>query len=508
MQLRIRHIARGVLSNWLAMAATLGVGFFLQPFIVHRLGDVAYGVWVLAISSVSYLIMLDLGMATSVLRFISKGYTTQDHQGASEALSAVLWVRLQISALILLISGGLAAVFPIMFKVPPALSTDAREALLIIGVTTAISMSFGIFSATLSALNRYDLKSYVTIFQLMVRVIGVVTVLRAGYGILAIAFCELLAAIVGNAMLLYLARRVYPELRIQLTKPRWEVLRKIWSYSVYAFLITIAVQLVYQSDNMVVGAFVSASAVTFYSIGNTLCRYTQQVIGSMTATFCPAASTYEAAGDLAGLRALYYNGTRATLAISLPIVLTLIIRGHSFIGLWMGPEYAGPSGTVLAILATALLISLQNLTAGSIALGIEKHKVMAWWAIGEGVANLTLSVALAHPYGINGVALGTLLPSLVVHLFMWPNYVSRLVDVSFFQVYWNVWGPVFLCAVPFAAASYAVNTLLPASNMIMFILQTVALLPIFVLAVGFVFRDNVRRYIVPRVRSFFYAHAK
>ena len=62
----------------------------------------------------------------------------------------------------------------------------------------------------------------------------------------------------------------------------------------------------------------------------------------MTATFCPAASTYEAANDLAGLRALYVNGTRATLAISLPIVITLIIRGHCFIGLWMGPRYAGP----------------------------------------------------------------------------------------------------------------------------------------------------------------------
>jgi len=490
------------------MAATLGVGFFLQPFIVHRLGDVAYGVWVLTISSVSYLMMLDLGMATSVLRFISKGHASQDHQGASEALSAVLWVRLQISALILLISCGLAAVFPIMFKVPPELATDAREALIIVGITTAISMSFGIFSATLSALNRYDLKSYVTIFQLLIRVIGVVTVLRTGHGILAIAFCELLAAIVGNAILLYLARRIYPELTIRLTKPRWEVLRRIWSYSVYAFLITIAVQLVYQSDNMVVGVFVSASAVTFYSIGNTLCRYTQQVIGSMTATFCPAASTYEASGDLSGLRALYFNGTRATLAISLPIVLTLIIRGHSFIGLWMGPEYAKSSGTVLAILATALLISLQNLTAGSIALGTEKHKVIAWWAIGEGVANLALSIALARKFGLTGVALGTLIPSLVVHLFMWPNYVSRLVSVSFFQVYWNVWGPVFLCAVPFALASYAVNTRSHAHNMTMFILQTIALLPIFFVTVGLMFRDNVKRHIVPRVRSFFYAHAK
>ena len=490
MLLRVRHIARSVLSNWFATAATLAVGFELQPFIIHRLGNVAYGVWVLAISSISYLVMLDLGMANSVVRFISKGHTTQDHQGASEALSAVLWVRLQIGALMLLLSGGFAAVFPRVFKVPPALALDAREAIFVIGVTTAISMSFGVFSSTLSALNRYDLKSYVTLIQLSIRVIGVVAVLRAGYGIVAIAFCELLAAVVGNALLFYLARRTYPELRIQLKKPRWEVLRNIWSYSVYAFLLTIAVQLVYQSDNMVVGAFVSASAVTFYSIGNTLCRYTQQVIGAMTATFCPAASTYEAAGDLSGLRALYYNGTRATMAISLPIVVTLIIRGGSFIGVWLGPQYSKTSGTVLAILATALLFSLQNTTAGAIALGVEKHKTIAWWAIAEGITNLMLSIFLARKFGLYGVAIGTLVPSLAVHLIMWPHYVRRLVDVSFIQVFRNVWGPVFLCTVPFAAASYAVDILFPARNMMMFILQTMALLPIFGVAIGLMFREN------------------
>jgi O-antigen/teichoic acid export membrane protein len=508
LQLRLWHMARSVLSNWLATLATLAVGFFLQPFIVHRLGDVAYGVWVLAISSISYLVMLDLGMATSVLRFISKGHATQDHEGASDALSAVLWVRLQISAVILALSGGFAVVFPHLFKVPPSLAVDARRALLVIGVSTAISMSFGIFSATLSALNRYDLRSSVTLVQLAIRVIGVVAVLRSGHGILAIAFCELLAAVVGNGLLFYLARRVYPELTIRLNKPKWEVLRKIWSYSVYAFLITIAVQLVYQSDNFVVGAFVSTSAVTLYSIGNTLCRYTQQVIGSMTATFCPAASTYEAAGDVSGLRALYYNGTRATLAISLPIVMTLILRGRSFIGLWMGPQYSKVSGTVLAILATALLFSLQNLPAGSMALGMEKHKAMAWWAIGEGIANLALSVLLGRKFGIYGVAIGTLLPSLVAQVIVWPSYVCQLVDVSFVQVFRNVWGPVLICAIPYSFASYAVDMLLPARTMIVFMLQTIALLPIFAAAVGVMFRDNVRRQILPRIKSFLGAHAK
>ena len=502
MQLRLWHIARSILSNWFAMAAAMAVGFFLAPFIVHRLGNVAYGVWVLTVSTIAYLSILDLGLAGSVIRFVSKGHATQDHQGASESLSAVLWVRLQIGALILVLSGGLAAVFPLLFKVPPELALDAREAILVIGVTTTISMSFGVFNSVLSALNRFDLRSYVSLIQLAVRVIGVVAVLRAGHGIVAIAFCELTAAVVGNGLLVYLVRRIYPELSIRLTKPRWGVLRKIWSYSFYVFLTSVAVQLVYQTDNMVVGAFVSASAVTFYSIGNSLCRYTQQIIGAMTMTFLPAASTYEAAGDSSRLRALYYNGTRATMALSLPIVITLILRGGSFIGVWMGPQYSKTSGTVLAILATSLLFSLPNVTAASIAYGVEKHQTQAKWAVAEGIVNLTLSIVLARWIGIYGVAIGTLVPSLVVQLAFWPRYVVKLVDVSCLEVYRNVWGPVFLCAVPFAAASYGVDVLFPVRSMVIFGLQTLALLPIFGIAIGLMFRENVKRQILPRVRSF------
>ena len=508
MQLRVWHIARSVLSNWFATLASLAVGFLLAPFIVHRLGNVAYGVWVLAVSSINYLSLLDLGMASSVVRFVSKGHATEDHQLASDALSAVLWVRLQIGALILVLSGVLAAVFPLVFKVPAALSGDARKAILVIGFTTMISMSFGVFSSTLSALNRYDLRSYISLIGLTIRVVGVVAVLRAGHGIVAIAFCELLATVVGNALLLYVARRIYPELRLRLTKPRREILRKIWSYSAYAFVQTIAVQLVYQSDNLVVGAFITAAAVTYYSIGNSLCRYTQQLVGAMTMTFTPAASTYEAEGHTASLRALYYNGTRATLALSLPIVITLIIRGGSFVGVWMGPQYAKASGIVLAILATALLFALPNLPAGAIAYGVEKHKTLAKWAMGEAIANLTLSVVLARKFGIYGVAIGTLIPNLVIQLVMWPHYVSRLVDISYVQVFRDLWGPVFLSAVPFAVASYAVDVLFPARNMIMFFLQTMALLPIFGIVIGLIFRDNIKRQILPRVRTFFYADAK
>jgi O-antigen/teichoic acid export membrane protein len=508
LELRVRHIARNVFFNWFGTIASMAVALFLAPFILHRLGDVAVGVWMMAISAVAYFGLLDLGMQSSVLRFVSKGHTQQDHQASSDAISAALWVRIQISALVLLLSVGLSAIFPYIFKVPAGLASDAREAVLLIGVTTAISMSIGVVGGVLSALNRYDLQNYAALVQTAVRVIGVVFVLRTGHGIVAIAVCELISTLVYNMLLVWIARHLYPELRIRLNKPKRETLKRIWTYSSYAFLTTVAVRLVYQTDNLVVGAFVSAAAVTPYGYANALCRYADQVVGAMGATFVPAASTYEAAGDTARLLTLYKNGTRATLVVSLPILITLILRGPSFIGLWIGTQYSHSSGTVLVILCTALLFSFANRTAGSIAFGIEMHKKIAIWAIGEGVTNLALSIILVHWYGIYGVAIGTLVPSLVVHLVLWPSYVSELVGLSYAEVVGKVWAPVFLSSIPFAIATYAVNIRFPAHNLIVFFLQVVAVLPIFFITIALVFRNYVQSQILPKIQSYFLAEAK
>ena len=502
MQLRARHIARNVFSNWLATVANMAVGFFLAPFIVHRLGNEAYGIWVLAISSVNYLSLLDLGMRSSVLRFISKSRTIGDHEGASTALSAALWVRLQISVIVLVLAAMLAYVFPLLFKVPANFAHDARLAVMIIGVNMALTMSMGVFGGVLSGLNRYDLQTVISLVQMTVRVTGVVSVLRHGLGIVAIAECEFLAALVGNVLLVTLARRLYRELRLSLKRPEREVLRALWSYSFYAFLTTVSVQLVYQTDNLVVGTFISASAVTFYSIGNSLCRYTDQVTGAMTMSFVPAASTFEAAGDTARLQGLYTIGTRAMMALSLPMLTTLLVRGRSFIGLWMGSQYEQRSGTVLIILATALIFSQANSTAFAIAFGTDKHRITAKWALGEGITNLVLSVVLVRPFGIYGVATGTLLPSLFVQLILWPRYVGETIRMKSWEVMVKIWGPMLLCVLPFALVSYVMNFEYPPHSIFIFFAQTAAMLPIFLAAVSIVFREQVRLRVLPAIRSF------
>ena len=101
-----------------------------------------------------------------------------------------------------------------------------------------------------------------------------------------------------------------------------------------------------------------------------------------------------------------------------------------------------------------------------------------------------------------------MIPSLVVQLVLWPGYISKLVGLSYSEVVWKVWTPMFLSTVPFAIATYAVNHFFPARNLIIFILQTIAVLPIFIVAIGWVFRSFVRSQIIPTMQGFFSTEAK
>ena len=65
-------IIRSIFSNWVGLAVTGVISIFLTPFMIHRLGNFEYGMWVLVGSLLDYYGLLDLGMRTAVFRFVSQ----------------------------------------------------------------------------------------------------------------------------------------------------------------------------------------------------------------------------------------------------------------------------------------------------------------------------------------------------------------------------------------------------------------------------------------------------
>jgi O-antigen/teichoic acid export membrane protein len=230
--------------------------------------------------------------------------------------------------------------------------------------------------------------------------------------------------------------------------------------------------------------------VTLYSIAGSLAMYSGQVSSAMGSTFIPMASGMDAAGQTKNLQRLLLRGSQAALGLMLPIGITLLLRGKTFIGLWMGPQYSQTSGTILQILLISQFFTIANSTAGQIAYGIDKHKSVAKSAAIEAAFNLSLSLILVKTIGIYGVAWGTAISMSVVHLIFWPRYVRKELGVPIRTYVWEAWIKITLCSIPFAVASVLVDRYLHVNSLVSFFGQVLLTLPVYFLGVLAIFHKQ------------------
>jgi O-antigen/teichoic acid export membrane protein len=199
------------------------------------------------------------------------------------------------------------------------------------------------------------------------------------------------------------------------------------------------------------------------------------------------AGALEGQGQADRVGEVLITGARYATLVSLPIVVTFILRGHSFIGLWMGEEYAEPAGDVLVLLATAFWASAGLQVCLSAMIGLNRHRGIIPAFGAEAVINIALSVVLLQSYGIYGVALGTLIPRLAIALFFGPWYARRVVGIPMARYWIDTLLRPSLSILPFALGSWAIEVQWPAPNLIVYFGQVLLASPLALLGAWFVF---------------------
>ena len=489
---------RNVISNWGTYLFTLVVNFFLAPYVVHHLGDSVYGVWTLIVSLTGYLGLLDFGVRGAVTRYVAKFHTESKSDSVGRVASSALVIFSVAGFLALAISLLLAFFALDAFHIPPAYRTTAQIVLILGGASVAVSLVSGVFGGIIVGLQRFDLLNGIEILITGLRALAIVIALWGGKGLVALACIQLVFTAARGLANAGLTFRLYPGLRIRLAATDRDHLRMIFSFSVYAFLIHISVNVIYYTDSVVIGAFLPVSMITFFAIGGNLIEYMRGLLSGISQTMSPLASTLEARQDLGGLRDALLTSSRFATMVALPIALTFMLRGGTFIGLWMGPQYATLSGQILAILALMMLFSAAVTPAGSIMLGISKHKPIVPVRIAEALCNLVLSVIWVRTMGVLGVAWGTTIPSLAFSIFYWPWYIHRTLAIRPLSYVVSSWIRPGVAILPFALCTYAFERLWPASNLAVFFLQVAATLPLALGGFWLLCFTQVQRQIYPR----------
>ena len=485
-------LALNVVMNWAATGVGLLIPFFLTPFVVRSLGTEAYGVWILSASTVSYLNLLDLGMRSAVIRFVSKAKAEGASSEVTNVVGAALWFRLLIALFVAGISVVLAIEFPHLFQIPQTLYRGSQITVLLCALGVAVTLVTGVYGAVLAAVSRFDRLSTISMVQTIGRAAGVLFLLKSGHGLISLACWELIVITISGVSITVSALKLVPASRGRIRRPQMDLLRKIWSYSFVTFIWIIAVQVIISSDNLMVGHFVSVRLAAFYAIGGSLVTYSGQIVSALTTTFTPLASSLDAEGRTKELRSLLIRGTQATLLLSLPISLALLFRGRTFIGLWMGPTYAQVSGSILQILLIAQFMSVAVATAGSVMMAIGKHVGPAKFAVVEAVLNVTITLVLCKRFGAYGVAWGTSIAVSLVTLAFWPRYIQKTLDIPIPTYLSLGWGKAALSAVPYGFVCYLADRIWHPRSLIVFFLQILVTLPIYAISLCVVFPADVR----------------
>ena len=481
---RPKNISRNLVIYWLAFLITAIVSFFMSPFVVGQLGTTAYGAWALLGALLGYLALLDFGVRGTVTRYVAHRHATGDHKGSSEIASAGIVMFGLLGTIALLVSGVFAFLSPLLFNLPASLIADTQIILVVGGLTTAVTFVGAVFGGVVAGLERFDISSGIDIFVTVVRTIAVVVVLSAGYGLVSLALVHLGASIVSGVASWLAVRRLYPELRLSFRAPLMPHMRTILSFSVFLSALHFFTVLVYHSDALIIAVFLPVSSVTYFAIAGNLCDYARQVASAISMQMTPRVSAMTAIGSSDVGEEILRAARLATL-LTAPIAITFFIRGESFINLWMGVEYGPVSGEILQVLALVVLLGGARLVATSSIIGVNKHRsILPFFAL-EAVSNIVLSAVLARPFGVVGVAIGTLIPSLIVNLGFIPRLLDKAIGIPARHFYLSAWLLPTVACIPFAAAIYFFEQYFAARNLAIFFVQVISMLPL-VLAAAYV----------------------
>lgn len=420
------EIVKNVGSSWFALGVNILVGIFLSPFILHRLGDAAFGIWVLIFSLTGYYGIFDFGIRSSIIRFVSKYTATRDVNEISGLLNTALFTYTCVGALCLIITIAGSFYVDRIFHILPGLEKTARWLLLLVGTSVALGFPLGMFGGILEGLQKFYILNWTNIASSLLRVVLIVFYLNRGYGLLTVAIITVGLPMLASVIRAILALSSMP-LKFSWSYVDRHAFRQMANYSAVTFMIIIAAQLRFKTDAVVIGTFLSSAAITYFYAGSRLVDYAGEVVSSLAQIFVPMSSQSDAAGDAERLRKIFIAGNRACAFTIFPMTAMFLILGKSIIQVWIGKKYVEQGYPILVTLIIPYTLMLSQAASSRILFGIGKHGKLAVITMIEGVSNLLLSILLVRPYGIMGDAIGTAIPLAGTFILFLPHHLcSRL----------------------------------------------------------------------------------
>jgi O-antigen/teichoic acid export membrane protein len=443
-------------SSWVANGAGMVVGFLLTPFLLDQLKDERYGLYSLATSISSWLCFIAVPIGTYASRYATE-YREQHRQ---PEMNRVLGTALGLATAGATLCLGVVILFSVfadhVFHLSPELQSPARNAILIVGLGGAFTIFLRVWESSLYMTRKFYLRHWT---EASSRVLGALLVVLYFYWFGAsvnvwLTIIVWLPPLTSFLIAAPLARRG-TDIRIRLDGfDRTEAQQAMRFCLVFA-LSSLGSLLFDATDSIVVSKMpeLGLSQVAAYDFGARWYRQITPLLLAFGTALGPYFVARAARNEMADFHRTFIAGTRYCILLAFIPVFALALAARPFIHYWVGEGYLARSVPVMWIQLGSVIMMIPGMFAYHVMLAVVRYRYYMVASIASGVINLVLSISFVRFFGLglNGVALGTLVPLTLVSGFYMPFLACRYSGLSFRQYLLGAWTKPILAAAGIAA---------------------------------------------------------
>lgn len=436
---------------------SLFLSFFSRKIFLDCLGAEFIGLTSMLANIMSYLSVAELGIGTSIVFFLYKPLQENDHVKINEIMSILAYLYRWIGYIIGIIGLLISLFFPFWF-------TGTGAGLFFVYFTFysfLIASILGYIINYRQLLVSANQKQYIVnaFFQTISLTQSVVQILLAYYyrNIYLWVIVGLVFTIIGCIIFNLHIKKIYPWLIIDMKTGR-EKLKEypdILKKTRQVFIHKIKNLILYHSDDILVGTFVSIVQVAYFGNYTMITNKFNYLVNILSDGMNAGIGNLVAENNIQNTMKVFWELTAIRFIILGLVIFPLILFIQPFICLWLGSEYC-LNDIIVYLLIFHIII---NLSRGVVEMYISAHGLFSdvWTAWAELCLNISLTLCLAPLWGITGILIAKILSVFFIAIFWKPFFLfSKGLHLPI-SVYWKGMSPFYLTFFLFLGINFVIN---------------------------------------------------
>ncbi|MGA1866925.1 MAG: hypothetical protein ACMUJM_00095 [bacterium] len=469
-----------VLTGWFERVVSIGQKIILTPFILYHLGKEPYGIWVTIGQGASLMMLLDLGIANTIARFVSKYEALNERGKISEVVSAGIFIFLIGSILVLLSAGVLFPFVPPLFRISSANRHIAQWVFLITAMGIAFTFPCRAGPGLLQAKNKYSTISLINATRTVLVFFMILILFSIGKDsvlVLSIIFSG--TGVISVLVMLFQGWLLYRFRFLNYSKISTNIVKEMFSLGSSAVVFTFAGTIQMRLQIMLVGILLGAINAPLFSIPAMIIYMMGAFTNRLGSTFTPLASSMHAVGESEKLRTLNLLGVRYGLLLSIPISVYLVLFSGDMLTLWLSRSGMVEAdimrmSIILMIMAIPYSIASAQKASSTILVATGKHWAVSVSAISVALFGLGTSAFLCvkPSVGILGAAIGFAITDFLLGCIVYPVLICKHIEMSFFSYIACAYSRPLLTGILLLVIGRLIKFIFPGPSIAFFALRT------------------------------------